>query len=165
MSRRRAARLAFAGGFVLLFAYVLGEAYFGFGQAFPRARLFPLAIGIPSFLLALLVLALEVRAPDAPEPRPAVAEPALGPPLDAATERRRTLAMMGWVVGFFLGIWLLGFTLAVPVLTFLYLKFGAGERWVPTLILTGVSFAFFYGVFDYTLHLPFPPGVLLEGLL
>jgi hypothetical protein len=155
--------VAFALCFVLVFAYVLWEAFFGYGETFRRARLFPLAIGIPSLALALVVLVLEIRGRAAP-PAPAAAADELGPPLEPAVVRRRTAAMMGWVVGFFLGIWLLGFTLAVPILTCAYLKLGAGERWPTTLLLTGASFAFFFGVFDYGLHIPFPEGVLFEWL-
>ena len=167
MTPSRAGRLAFAACFVLVFAYVLAEAIWGYGETFRRARLFPLAIGIPCLLLALVVLGLEVRSGSvapASEPAPPP-DVAAEPPLEPAVARRRTLAMWGWVLGFFLGIWLLGFTIAVPVLTLLYLKLGAGERWVPTLLLTAAAFVFFYGVFDYGLRLPFPPGVLLEPLL
>lgn len=143
---------------------MIAEARFGCGVDSPRTR-FPLAIGIPSLGLALLALGLELRGARGPAMATSAveAEPAepLRPP---EVVRQRTLAMMGWVVGFFLGIWLLGFSLAVPVLTFLYLKLGAGERWPISLALTALGYAFFHGLFDSALHVPFPQGLLFELL-
>jgi hypothetical protein len=59
---------------------------------------------------------------------------------------------------------LLGFNVTVPVATFLYLKLGSGEKWGITLILTLVAWIFFYGLFDYAIHLPFPEGELFLWL-
>jgi len=73
------------------------------------------------------------------------------------------LALLG-ITDFFLAIWLVGFTAASTVATFLYLKFGAEEKWLPSVVLATVSLAFFYGLFDYALHLPFPQGELLAWI-
>ena len=48
-------------------------------------------------------------------------------------ERQRTLSILGWTVGFFLAIWLLGFSYAVPLTIFLYLKFVGNEKWPITI--------------------------------
>ena len=47
----------------------------------------------------------------------------------------------------------------MDVLT-LYLKVGAGEKWPITIALTLLAIASFYGLFIYTLHVPFPEGQL-----
>ena len=39
-----------------------------------------------------------------------------------AVVRKRTLDVIGWTVGFFVAIWLLGFSIAVPLMILLYLK-------------------------------------------
>ena len=83
---------------------------------------------------------------------------------ERAAVRRRTAAIVGWTVGFFLMIWFLGFVTTSAVATLLYLKLGAGERWGISVILTAVAWTFFYGLFDYALHLPFPPGELFVWL-
>jgi hypothetical protein len=83
---------------------------------------------------------------------------------EAAVAHRRTLSISAWIVGFFLAIWLLGFTITSAVGTFLYLKFGAREKWLISVVLTVVAWAFFYGAFDYMLHLPFPEGELFYWL-
>ena len=84
-----------------------------------------------------------------------------GAQLDPATERARTLAICGWILGFFLAIWLLGFSYAAVIATFLYLKFGSCESWLTSIAL-GFASWLFYGLFDHLLHLPFPVGSLFE---
>jgi hypothetical protein len=86
------------------------------------------------------------------------------PELDPAVTRKRTIAIAGWIAGFFLSILLLGFTIASALATFLYLKFSSGERWSTSIVLALAAWAFFYGMFDYGLHLPFPEGVLMDWL-
>jgi len=127
-----------------------------------RSGLFPWTIGIP--LLAMLVVQFikgffyqegpiqenpfEEEAPGLPDPM----------------ANRRIAATFGWIVGYFAAIWLLGFSIAAPLCTFVQLKIGAREKWVITLILTASAWMFIYGVFDLLLHLPFPPGILFEWL-
>ena len=72
--------------------------------------------------------------------------------------------VFGWTFGWFIAIWLFGFTIGAPLSTFLQLKVGEREKWPLTLILTGVTWAFIYGVFKLFLHVPFPPGQLLLWL-
>jgi polyferredoxin len=78
--------------------------------------------------------------------------------------RNRTMVIASWIVGFFLAIWFLGFTIASALATFLYLKVSSGERWATSIALAFVAWAFFYGMFDYALKLPFPEGVLMDWL-
>ncbi len=152
-------RTFFAGFFVAVFVYVVYEALYGFGAVEKSAALFPLAVGFPSLVLAFLVLVQESRAP-APA---AVAETA-AMAAERAVLRRRTAAIACWTVGFFLMIWFLGFITASAVATLLYLKLGAGEKWGISVALAAVAWLFFFGLFDYGLHLPFPPGELFIRL-
>src|SRR5918996_389239 len=133
--KTRIVRALFACFFVALFAYVVYEAKFGFGAWEPRAALFPWVIGLPGLLLAIYVLirdatqnTLRVKVEEA--------HSASEPEIDPIIARQRTIAITGWMVGFFAAIWLLGFTGAAVVATFLYLKFGAGEKWPISLALT-----------------------------
>jgi tripartite-type tricarboxylate transporter receptor subunit TctC len=77
--------------------------------------------------------------------------------------RRRTLRAAGWIGGFFLGIVLLGFPLAVPIFVLLYLRREARESWIFSLVFAAVVWAAFYGLFVATLHLPFPSGWLIPS--
>lgn len=78
--------------------------------------------------------------------------------------RRRAISVIIWILGFFLAIWLLGFNIAVPIVTFLYLKAGSGEKWSMALALAVLMWLFFYGLFGYAIHLPFPKGILLQWM-
>ena len=162
-SNERMANGVFALCFVALFAYVLRECFFGFGADEERAALFPLIIGLPAFAISLVVFGKEIttRSRVVAHGEEGVEEVEEIPP---AETRRRTLAISAWVVGFFLSIWLIGFVWSSLAATFLYLKFGARERWLISLVLTAVAYVFFAGIFDRMLHLPFPPGVLFVWL-
>jgi hypothetical protein len=76
---------------------------------------------------------------------------------------RETLKICAWILGYFVAIWLLGFSIAVAATTLLYLKL-AKERWPITLVLTFSAWASFYGLFVYLLHVPFPEGLLFTWL-
>jgi putative tricarboxylic transport membrane protein len=151
---------AAGSGWDILFALAIAAATAaalwlsrGFGY---RAGLFPWVIGSSMLLLTLgqLGVALAARRATGVE-RPA--------PADAET-RRRTLEIAGWIAGFFVAIWLLGFMPAVPVATLLYLRLSARERWPLAATLTALGWASFYLLFDRALHLPFPEGWLLGRL-
>lgn len=139
---------------VAFFAWTLWEAR----EWWFRARLFPWTIGFAGLALALIQLYLDLRnlmkAKGAR--RPAMPESSL--------VMRRTLEITGWILGFFAAIWLLGFPIAVPLCTFLYLKISAAERWPITVALTVSAWIAFYGLFDYALHVPFPPGFVFVWL-
>jgi hypothetical protein len=68
------------------------------------------------------------------------------------------------MLAIFAAIWLLGFPIAVPLSTLLYLKIAGKERWQMTILLTLVAWLSFYGLFDYGLHFPFPEGELFLWL-
>ena len=157
----RIARATFALFIVVLFAYVVYEAKFGFGDWEPRSALFPWAIGLPSLILAFYIFIQEsLRSTRKVKMEEHGLEQQ--PEMETTLVRQRTLSIAGWIVGFFLAIWLLGFPAASAVATFLYLKFGAGEKWPVSLALTAACWLFFFGLFDYGLQLPFPTGALFD---
>ncbi len=151
----------FALCMLLVMAYVVWEAKWGFGSWEPRAALFPWVVGVPTFLLTLYIFIKdslqstreltveEFHFENEPEVEPAVA-------------RRRTFAITCWIAGFFGAIWAFGFVPASAIATLLYLKFGAGERWPITLVIAAGCWLFFWGMFDYALQLPFPDGAVLD---
>jgi TctA family transporter len=160
----RVSRSLFASALVGLLGYVVWEAKFGFGSWEPRAALFPWVVGLPSLILAIFVLVQEsvrttrvVKVVDLPSLE---SEPEIEP----AVERQRTIAIVGWIAGFFVAIWIFGFVPASVIATFLYLKLGARERWPITLAITFTCWLFFFGLFDYALQLPFPDGEIFSWL-
>jgi putative tricarboxylic transport membrane protein len=129
---------------------LLQSRNFGF-----RAGLFPWVIGIPTLLLALVQLAKDVTRQ---KKDPDTDHEAIPP----EAVRRRTLSIIGWTVGCFLLIWLLGFSYAVPLFIFLYLKLEGREGWLMTIAVTFFSWLFFYMLFERILNVPFPDPVLLS---
>ena len=146
---------AFSAVIVALFAWALWQSR-TFG---PRAGLFPWAVGAPGLLLGLVQLTRdlsgrrETRQTDEP-----------GPEVPAEVARRRSIEVCVWIAAFWVGIWLLGFSLATLVMTLLYLKVSARERWPISVLLSVFGFAFVYGLFERALGVPFPPGQLLVWL-
>jgi len=148
----------FSASIVVLLGLALWQSR-NFGY---RAGLFPWAIGFPVLALAIVQLGKELLGFEK-KPRAAEFGLEVGPEISPELAYRRTLLILGWTIGFFVGIWLLGFSLAVPTTIILYLKF-AKEKWPITLALALVAWLFFYGLFDYALHVPFPDSQLFIWL-
>jgi len=89
-------------------------------------------------------------------------EAAAEPEIPPAVAIHRTAQICFWIVSYFLAIWLLGFSYAVPSMMLAYLKFGAAENWRLSLVLTICGWAFYYFLFEYSLNIPFPPGLVFE---
>jgi len=127
-----------------------------------RAGLFPWAIGFPVLALAIVQFVMDFLGKGGRCSGDSPIEAEVELPSDVVN--RRTAGIFVWIIGYFAAIWLLGFSIAAPLCTFIQLKIGAREKWFITLILTVAAWAFIYGVFDRLLHVPFPPGILFEWL-
>ncbi|MGH7793643.1 MAG: tripartite tricarboxylate transporter permease, partial [Candidatus Binatia bacterium] len=136
---------------VAFFAWTLWEAR----EWWFRARLFPWAIGFAGLALALLQFMSDAMA--LVKSRRAGREAKRDE--KSALAQQRALTMTAWILGFFAAIWLLGFSIAVPLTILLYLK-GARERWPISIVLACLGWLAFYGLFDHLLHVPFPQGQL-----
>jgi hypothetical protein len=139
--------------FTLIVVALLGLALwqsrnFGF-----RAGLFPWVIGTPTLVLAIFQLGKDLLG------RTKTRSPEEGG-VSHELAVKRTLTILGWIAFFFVAIWLLGFSYAVPISMLLYLKFGGQEKWPMTLAVTFFIWLFFYGLFERTLNVPFPDGLL-----
>ena len=142
--------LALAVLVMLASGYGIWEA-----SAWPwKAALFPLAIGVPLFAMALAE-ALWVLMGSTPAPSEGVE-------LAAEAPGRAVLVGGAWMLAFFAAILLLGFPIAVPLFVFLYLRLQGREGWVVSIVMTAAIWGVFYGLFDLMLHLPFPAGWLLS---
>jgi len=148
----RTATLILSVGVMLMAGYGVYAA-----TAWPwKAALFPLAIGIPLFCLAA-VEALWAFFGHAETKQDAM-------DLQITPPGRATWIAAAWMLIFFAAVVLLGFEIAVPLFVFVYLKFQGGEGWTLSIVITVIVAVFFYGLFDALLHLPFPPGLLLDWL-
>ena len=146
---------------VLFFAFFVYEAR----EWRLQARLYPWAIGIPMIVLAVVHFVLELKGlANKNSSGGAPVDFQFSQTMDNSVARRRTLNIFSWIFGFLAGIWLLGFSLAVPGMVFMYLKVQSRERWMLSLVLTGAAWLLFWGLFDRLLRLPFPEGQLFIWL-
>jgi hypothetical protein len=157
---------------VFFFVWVLWEA-----RNWPaQSKFFPWSLGFSSLGLALIQVVVAWRA--------AVKESAVQTDAKTATDntngatsadsgpfvsetsvipaRWRAVTICGWVVGFFLGIWLLGFKVGSLCLTFLFLKVTANEKWTISVAIAVGTYLFFWLVFDVALRVPLDNGLIGE---
>ncbi|MFC1903057.1 tripartite tricarboxylate transporter TctB family protein [Chloroflexota bacterium] len=77
-------------------------------------------------------------------------------------ELRRLFLIFGWVIAFMLGIYLLGFIIAIPLFTFSYLKWRR-RSWISAIVFSGAMLASIYGIFSLGLKVPLFEGVIFGG--
>jgi hypothetical protein len=78
----------------------------------------------------------------------------------ATSTRASWLEALGWFGGFFVALAVFGILIAVPVFAFAYLVVVGRVRIVWAVVYAAASWAFLYGIFDRTLHLALPTGLL-----
>jgi hypothetical protein len=110
----------------------------------PKAALFPLVTGVPLLALALVQLALQLRAPELPVTR----------------DRRRTLLTFGWMAAFVLLVFLAGFPSAIPLFVFAYLLVQGAAGWLRATVLAAAAWSAFHVLFERVLRLSFDGGLL-----
>lgn len=128
------------------------------------AKLFPMVVSVPLFLLALTEFAFNVlggkdrrgggESPDA----------AHGEGADPQVVRKQTLWVFGWCLAFFVMVLLVGFSVSVPLFVLLYLRPYCKEGWGISILLTVLAAVGFYGLFVRLLNVHFEPGLLQQWL-
>ncbi len=128
-----------------------------------KAALFPLAIGIPVFLLAAAEFCVAATGRRASAEALAV-DFVASQHVDRSLALRRTVATFTWLIAFAGLIVAFGFSLAIPIFVLLYLRIAGGEGWLRSLVLSLVAWACVHGLFVRLLALPFPEGWVQAGL-
>ncbi|MFC1873137.1 tripartite tricarboxylate transporter TctB family protein [Chloroflexota bacterium] len=148
---------------VLLGVIVLGFVLFSFNYK-AEPRFIPLLVGIPTLIMIILVL-LSERYPklislfnvslgdveSVLKRKPAQSETDLG---------RKVLAILAWMAGFILLIFLVGFIIAVPIFVFLFLKIYTRAGWLTAVIISLIMVGLIYGGFEVLMR-----ANMFEGLL
>lgn len=130
-----------------------------------QARLYPWAIGIPMLILALVQVLFDLKGVESkPNSGGAPVDFQMSQDIEPALAKRRAINIFSWIFGFFVLIWLLGFSLAIPMMVFGYLRIQSREPWALSIILTVAAWVVFWGLFVWLLNLPFPQGLILEWL-
>ena len=147
----------------LLILAVFFAAVYTAGQWQYQARLFPWSIGIPAVLLCVIQLCLDLfRIGDSADgdDHASVMDLPVDRGVPVSVVVRRAANTFGWIGGFFLVIWLVGFIITVPLFVFLNLTIQAREKLSVSLIYTGAMLIFLLGLFHFILHIPWPAGVI-----
>lgn len=143
--------------FVILFGYVVVEA----ADMPIQAKLYPWVIGGIALVLLAWQLVREILPASETESDETGVDIAFTAEEASRDGRRRAMELFAWLYGFAALLWLIGFHLAIPLMVAAYLA-RSRESIVLTLTLAGVMGVATWVIFDHFLHLPFPPGVLIE---
>ena len=131
-----------------------------------QCALFPVSLGIAIFFMALTVFILE-QLGDGKEDRAGGSSPVdfeLSRSENQVLANKRTFEIFLWILGFVFLILLVGFSLSIPIYFIAFLKFKSKEKWRTTIVLSGVAWAFFYGLFISVLNTFFVEGWIQRGL-
>lgn len=147
------------GGFGLaVFFLLLG--IFGITQSLTfrywESMVLPLAISSLIFILAAVDVVRELRRRDDGKK---AAEEKPGTDSEAKIDIRRLGLVLGWVAGFCLAIYLLGFYIAIPAFALAYLKWRR-RSWLAAAVFAVVTVVFIYAVFDIFLKVPLYKGII-----
>jgi hypothetical protein len=126
-----------------------------------KAALFPLIVGVPVCLLALIdFLSSAFEKSDKEQ---TTIDFKFSGHEDKALERRRTVSIFLWILGFFFLVIFVGFPIAVPLFVLCYLKLEGHEGWFVTLAATFITWGTFYGLFVWFLNVPFMEGLIQKA--
>ena len=130
-----------------------------------QARLYPWVVGFPMLVLAAVHLVMDLKGREKKSvPGETPVDFQLTTEIDPVLVKWRTINVFSWIFGFMAGIWLLGFSITIPVVVFLYLKVQSHEGWAMSLVLTSAAWLIFWGLFERALRLPLPEGKIFLWL-
>lgn len=129
-----------------------------------QARLYPWVIGIPMVILAIIQVIFDLKGVEHKADDAAPVDFQITQTVDPEVARRRAINIFSWFFGFFAAIWLVGFSIAIALIVFGYLKIQSNEKWTISIVLTIVAWVCFWGLFVKLLNLPFPDGMIQTWL-
>jgi len=140
---------------LLFFAFLVWEAR----EWKLQARLYPWVIGFPMLLLGAIHLGLDLKGGRKKNPSEATpVDVQFTKGIDPKLAKSRTINIFSWIFGFIICVWLVGFSISIPIVIFFYLKVAAREGWALSALLTSAGWLLYWGLFDQILRLPFPDG-------
>lgn len=150
---------------VLILGYAVYDG-FSFDAA---ARRLPLIVGIPSFILSVIVLVTELISRKAGRATRGRSMEGFRRETELTLEERKAeskkeLWIMGWLFGLLALILVFGLLWAVPIFLVLFLWLGAHQSWKTIICLSAGAWVVVYMVFVFVFRLPLYEG-LLQSLL
>ena len=126
-----------------------------------QTALYPRVVATPLLILALVEAFLSLTEEESPEAAQTM-DLTLSTSTTPALARRRTVTTFAWLAGFLAIVVLLGFSPAIPVFVFAYLKGQGKESWTASIVLAVTAWLVFFLLFVSLLHLPLPLGVIWQ---
>ena len=155
---------------LLLVATTLLFVALSFGYS-EKARQIPLIIGIPTAILGIILLISE-RYPKLIERfniDQGDSVKVAGHDENASSEKKvdkRVVYFLGWLASYVILVLLVGFLIAAPMFTFLYLKITGRISWLRTLVLTIIVVGVIeYGGFEFLMKADLFKGILFGAIL
>lgn len=166
----------FDRAFTVLLLAVIGVLLADTLQYRSDSQLFPLVIGVPTFLLLAFLLAVQLvprlrrlveryaaadvfdlddvvsDLDDAPESGGQVERP-------LSQERRSVIAVSLWTLALFVVVVLVGFLPGTLAFLLVYYRYQADQSWARTVLYSGLMWGFVIVIFEIVLNTPFYTGV------
>ncbi len=120
------------------------------------SKALPLIFAFVILLLSLIQLGKEL---DIRKQKPVGANKVSGEAAKVEGERPRYAIVVGWLFGFILAIYFLGFLIAMPLFIISYMKYNRA-RWSASIIVAILTAAPIYILFELILHVDLYPGIL-----
>jgi hypothetical protein len=145
-----------------ILALAMGALWWSLEWPF-RSRMFVQVVSIPLIALAVAQLAFGIRSlrREVTGAEKRGMDLQLGGDLPPEVVARRGLAFSGWVVGFFLALWLLGYIVGSLVMVVLYMAIAMRERFMPIAGMV-LSLSLVVYLMRAILHIPLPRSALLR---
>ena len=118
-----------------------------------KARLMPLVVGVPGLVLSVGEVARQVLRKREPRLKETAAR--------GTDEYQKTLRAIGWMVLLVALIWILGFTIGLPLFSMLFMK-ARKESWVTSIIITLIGVGVIYFLFGKGLEMSLYKGLLFQ---
>jgi hypothetical protein len=118
-----------------------------------KARQMPLVVGVPGLVLSAGEVARQVFRKREPRLKETAAR--------GSDEYKKTLRAIGWMVLLVALIWILGFTIGLPLFSMLFMK-ARKESWVTSVIITLIGVSVIYFLFGMGLEMSLYKGLLFQ---
>ena len=128
-----------------------------------KTALFPIVIGTIVFILTIIELLLSFFGRE-DTAKQSTYDVAFSSNIDKSIAIRRTVLAFGWILGFFMLIFLFGFIIAVPLFSLLSTKILGRENWGISIAMAISTWAFFYGLFVWLLNTVLQDGWIIRWL-
>ena len=158
-------RLSLKELFTLAIALILLTGILIIKEMPRQACLFPLLIAIPTFLLTIIELLfglIRTRKGENIKDIAKIMDLPIDESVPVSIAIRRGLIFLGWVFGFVISIWFVGFFIAILIFLFLYLYSTTKLKWWVSLAYSVAVIAFVFIVFDRILNTFWHRGILQQ---